>query len=78
MMIMMEKRPKSITGYMQHIVVYSQQDGAIVGKGWVIHANGLTYKPTLIDLKGNTLEEGWYNIRVEDDGHLIVLNKSIH
>lgn len=77
-MLSLEKKRKSNTGIMQKLVVYSEDGGAIIGSGWVIHTTTETYAPTLISLDGKPLEQGWYNLRIVDDGFLVVLNRSIH
>lgn len=78
-MTIMEKKPQHTnSGIMQKLVVYSNEGGAIIGSGWVIHTPFKTYTPTLIALDGTPLEEGWYTLQVVGEGFPVVLNRSIH
>jgi hypothetical protein len=69
---------KSDTGILQKILVYSQGEHRLLGHGWVLYKGGIIGTPTLIDLNGNAMEEGWYTIAVTDESHLVIAPEGIY
>lgn len=51
--------------------------GICVGHGYIIFHNGRIYAPDLYALDGGELPEGGYNLQIQDEQRIIVINKTI-
>lgn len=61
---------------MQKLIVYD--NGAIIGYGHVITlTNGRMSTPTLVDFRGRELAPGWYQLKITDEKHYVVVPKRI-
>jgi len=68
----------SYNGIMQKVLVYDQNGQGIIGTGWIVHRNdGKVFRPTLFDIMGVKLPEGWYNIVTTNEAKLVVIPRSI-
>lgn len=67
---------RTLTGLLSIIEVSTSQ-GIIIGYGHVIEYEGRIHGPYLGTLTGNEMPPGWYNMRIEKDPVLIVMNEAI-
>lgn len=71
-----QKKVGFSNGVMQKLIVY--HNGAIIGSGHVIIlANGRMSEPTLVDFAGKEIAPGWYQLKVTDEKHYVVVPKRI-
>lgn len=61
---------------MQKLIVYD--NGAIIGHGYVtILVNGRMGIPVLYDFVGKPIDPGWYQLKITDEKHYVVVPKRI-
>lgn len=67
------------TAIMSKLEVYSSDAGHIlIGHGYIFYrADASMTQPTLIDLLGNNMPQGWYNLRITDEQALVILAENI-
>jgi len=54
--------------------VNAYQDGGLIGSGFVIHyPDGELSAPDLIDIKGDRLPEGWYELKPTGERRTVVV-----